>query len=177
MFFIRSILFISFIILGSSHAFGQFRYDSIKVYIFLADACRICQEMSPHIRQIQEEFRTDYEFTAVFPNLSSEVSDIEKFIKKYKLNLRFITDYDKKLTTLTGATITPEVVVWNELKQKAMYRGRINDLYSAPGKRKHHISSHDLRDVLINIREGREIESKTVPAVGCFINFADIDEP
>ena len=176
MHFFRHCILFWFILSSSLPAIAQTRSGVIKVYFFLSDACRICQEMTPYIKEIQKEYEHDFEFAAVFPNLSSGESEIQKFLKKYKLEIITQQDYQKKLAVKTGATITPEVVVWDETNNMLLYRGRINDLYHSPGKRKHHVTSHDLKEVLQNLKQGKEIPHREVQAVGCYINFADDGE-
>ncbi|MBK9734955.1 MAG: redoxin domain-containing protein [Saprospiraceae bacterium] len=151
-----------------------FSKDSITVYIFLLDECRICQEISPEINQVYQNYKHKFGFLGVFPNFSSKQKGIDKFVKKYNIKFNTTTDYFKRITNKYKATILPEVVVYNEDKNTILYRGAINDLFFAPGKRKHDIQNHYLMDALSQIDKGQNIVLKETQAIGCFINFTDL---
>lgn len=148
--------------------------DSLTVYLFLLDECRICQEMAPEINRIYNDFHSnEIGFVGIFPNFSSKQAGIEVFKNKYKIKFAIKTDYFKKWSNRFNATILPEVILYNETKQVVVYRGLINDLYYAPSKRKHHVSNHYLRDALeAALLQKKPAVTKTEP-VGCFINFND----
>jgi hypothetical protein len=143
------------------------------VYLFLSDACRICQEMTPFIKKIHSDFSEAFDFVLIFPNLSSESGDIEMFLEKYDINIKYFTDYDKSLTLKFNAAITPEAVVFDHGSNRLLYKGRINDLYYQPGKRRQHIQHHDLQNALFNIKHGIPQKIHETPAIGCYINFTD----
>jgi peroxiredoxin len=147
--------------------------DSITVYLFLLDKCRICQELSPELNTLYSEFNKDFTFIGIFPNFISKENDILAFVEKYNIEFKTKTDYFKKLTNKLNATITPEVVVYNETKNKILYRGAINDLFHSPGKRRHHIPNQYLRRALEDIRLGQNIQNQETTPIGCFINLND----
>jgi thiol-disulfide isomerase/thioredoxin len=89
--------------------------DSITVYFFLLDECRICQELAPEINAIHQEYAPKkVGFIGLFPNFASKPSGIEKFKKKYKLIMQTKTDYYKKWSHKFKAEILPTAVVYNE---------------------------------------------------------------
>ena len=71
-----------------------------------------------------------------------------------------------------GATVTPEVAVWDHRTNRLIYRGRIDDSYVRVGKRKFHPKSHDLKNIidLWLIKQTPDTLVQT-QAVGCFINL------
>lgn len=88
-----------------------------------------------------------------------------------KFNTR--TDYFKKMAHKFEATILPEVIVYNETSKSILYRGAINDLFYTPGKRRHFVQNHYLKDALQAISQNKlPTISKSQP-IGCFINFND----
>ena len=147
--------------------------DSITVYLFLLDECRICQELSPEMNAIYEMFGDEVGFIGLFPNFSSKKKGIDAFKEKYKIKFRTKTDYFKIQATKLNATILPEVVVYNENKKEILYRGSINDLFLSPGKRRQFVRNHYLRDALDNILKNQTPVVKETQPVGCFINFND----
>lgn len=68
-----------------------------------------------------------------------------------------------------GASVTPEVVVFNESKEKILYKGRIDDSYARVGKRKRVTSTSELKEVLEAIKNDQPIQVSNTTAVGCFI--------
>ncbi|MBP6539987.1 MAG: hypothetical protein KA234_06625, partial [Saprospiraceae bacterium] len=98
---------------------------------------------------------------------------IKDFKSKYKIAFDTKTDYFKKITHKFQATILPEVIVYNETKQKIIYRGQVNDLYYAPSKRRPLIRHHYLRDAIMAGIDNRMPTIQETNPIGCFINFND----
>jgi len=147
--------------------------DSIVVYYFLLDECRVCQEITPYINDIYSKYEHNFIFVGLFPNMSSKMENIEIFKRKFNIPFDLKADYFQEKAILFGATVMPEVIVFNHTKQIKLYQGRINDLFYAPGKRKHFISKHNLEIALSSIRnQENNFEKETIP-VGCLINFID----
>lgn len=149
--------------------------DSITVYLFLLDECRICQEIAPEINEIYKTYHSEgIGFLGVFPNFASKPQGIKAFKDKYHMDIPTKTDYFKKLTQKFDATVLPEVIVYNETIKKIQYRGLINDLFYAPGKRRHHINKHYLKDALEAHIHQKPLPVKVTIPIGCYINFNDL---
>jgi hypothetical protein len=69
---------------------------------------------------------------------------------------------------VAGAEVTPEAVVLDR-KSVVRYRGRIDDLYAALGKKRARVTRHDLRDALDSIAAGKRVKQKETKAIGCLI--------
>lgn len=147
--------------------------DSIVVYYFLLDECRVCQDMTPYINEIYHKYEHDFTFVGLFPNMSSKIENIEKFKSKFNLLFDMKIDYFQEKALLFGATIMPEVLVFNHTKQIKLYQGRINDLFYAPGKRKHFINYNNLELALASIKNKENNYDKETIPIGCLINFID----
>jgi len=150
---------------------SQVYSDSISVNLFLLDECRISQNISGEINYCHEQFdEAPFHFVCYFPNTSSTEEKIQGFMEEYKLNIPYLTDYTKLQTRFYGATIAPEVVVFDEKNQKLLYRGRIDNSYDKVGSRRRVITSTDLRDALTAIINKEPISEKEAPAIGCYLN-------
>lgn len=148
--------------------------DSISIYIFLLDECRICQEVAPELNEIYKQaVDAGIGFVGYFPNIASNEAGIQKFAKKYKVKYTLATDYQKEKARLLGATIMPEVVVYNETQKQVVYKGLINNLFYAPGKRRHRITEHYLKDIIFAVHQGITPTISQTEAIGCFINFSE----
>lgn len=147
-----------------------------EVYFFLLDECRICQEMTPYINDIYDQYHDRIKFIGYFPNFSSKPEQIEAFKATYNIAFELKTDYFKKKSLQMGATVLPEAVLYDLHQEEIRYRGRINDLFYAPGKRRRHLSSHDLQSAIESALSGKTDTMQTTPAIGCFINFKEMND-
>ncbi len=147
--------------------------DSISVYIFLLDECRICQETAPELNALYLAYGNEIGFIGLFPNFSSKKQGIEAFKEKYNIKFNTKTDYFKTQAQRFEATILPEVIVYNETQKYIIYRGAINDLFYTPGKRRQIVSKNYLRDALIASSNGKQPPIKVSQPIGCFINYND----
>ena len=160
------------IMFGATKSFATIQTDSITVYIFMREDCKICQNYSLKWQAIHKEYASDsLRFIGVFPNFSSKPKKIDAFKKKYQIPFDFVHDYFKTLTLRFGATVTPEVIVFDHKENKILYRGRTDNTYFRVGKRRTVTTSSELKDALEAIKTGKEIEIPETTAVGCFINF------
>ncbi len=167
----RILILFSFLLI-SHIGKAQLYSDSISVNFFLIDECRISQNMSAEINHVHETFASDaIQFECYFPNSSSTVEKIEGFLSDYQIDIPYTTDYDKKKTMHYGASIAPEVVVYDEKKKEVLYKGRIDNSFDAVGTRRRVITSRDLRETLQAIIEQKEITTKETQAIGCFLNI------
>lgn len=164
-------LIVGLLFLNISCLKAQYYSDSISVNFFLLDECRISQNITGEINYITSHFgHPQFNYQGFFPNTSSTVEKIEQFKDDYALTLSCSTDYDKLKTKYYGATIAPEVVVYDEKNQKLIYLGRINDSYAEIGQRRRIVTSNDLRTVLEDVLNQRKIKIEATQAIGCYIN-------
>ena len=169
----KSILAGLSLLLSASWAHAQGYSDSISVNFFLLDECIITINMTPEINRIYADFRDDFQFTGYFPNRSTTPENRQKFVEKYKLELPVKSDYFKKQSQRLGATVAPQVVVYDEKQERILYSGRINNLYEAVGNRRKKPSIHDLEQALQSINDNQAIINSKTQAVGCLINFKE----
>ena len=122
--------------------------------------------MSFDLRQLEADFSDDaVEFVGVFPNASTTPKQIESFKVTYSLSMTMMQDTADWAETL-GAKWTPEVFVLDQ-RDSVVYRGRINDRYFAPGKRKPKTKRRDLDGALRDCLAGRPVANPETDAVGC----------
>ena len=149
--------------------------DSLTVYVFLHDECKISQFYTPELSRLHEIYGSrKVGFVGYFPNASTTVERIEAFAKDYHISFPLQEDYSKDLTRKLGITITPEVAVWDHRTDQQIYRGRIDDSYVRVGKRKTHPQQYDLVGIIEDwlTHPDPQLLVQT-QAIGCFINFTD----
>ncbi len=145
---------------------------SIRAYVILAEDCPICNYMGKTLSEVAETYKDQLEFYAVFPVKRSNYKTINTFKNKYGLEAyESILDSDQALTRKLQATVTPEVIITDD-SDNVLYRGRINDAYTAPGKRKMKHPSRELERNITAAINGQLIEQPWPKAIGCFITFS-----
>lgn len=138
----------------------------LKVVLFLAPLCPICQNMSYDLRQLEAEFADDpVEFVGVFPNASTQVAQIEAFREEYGLSMQMMQD-TVGWTAALDAHWTPEAFVL-DANDSVLYQGRINDRYFAPGRRRNKTRNRDLREAIASSLKGAGVAVPRTDAVGC----------
>jgi hypothetical protein len=163
---------ITFVFLANSLLKAQEYSDSITVYFFLSEECKICQYYTDEVNELYSDYHTDQiSFIGLFPNRHSTKEGIVDFQDRYDIMFPLKKEYFQSKTKLFHATITPEVVVYDEIRNEVLYQGRIDDSYLRVGKRKRIIKKRELKEALEAILANKVIENKSVPSVGCFINL------
>ncbi len=157
------------LLLTANHNNPEPENTSLDIYIFVAETCPICQYYTAKINQIAEDY-PDHNVVLVFPNALSTEETMAKFKKKYKLDVDMKLDPDHELVQKFGATVTPEVFVYNSTADSIYYQGRIDDNYARVGQRKRQIQSDDLIDALTSISDEKPITTANTTAVGCYIS-------
>ena len=147
-----------------------------RVLLFLAPLCPICQNMSFDLRQIEADFgEAPIEFIGLFPNASTTEDQIRVFKETYGLEMDMALDTANWAEAL-GARWTPEVFVL-DASDAVVYRGRINDRYFAPGKRRPKTRKRDLDAALRSCLSGDAVRVPVTDAVGCPIEGVRLSIP
>ena len=137
-----------------------------RVILFLAPLCPICQNMTHEMRLLEKEFvGVPVEFVGVFLNPSTRPDQIVEFGETYGLTMELVADTADWAGRL-DARWTPEAFVLDQ-RDSVVYRGRLNDRYFAPGKRRPRTRNRDLRKALKDVLDGRPVSTPVTDAVGC----------
>lgn len=144
--------------------------DSITVYLFLAEDCKICQYYTPLLHNLYEQYSLErIGWVGFFPNRYSNEESIQTFKEKFDIPFPLKREFYQTKTKALRATITPEVVVYNEDTNRIIYQGRIDNSYYRLGRRRQVTTSHELRDVLEALRKGKIPKVNNQPPIGCYI--------
>jgi thiol-disulfide isomerase/thioredoxin len=145
--------------------------SSIKanVYLFLSPECPLCRSYTSTINELYSCYQTKgFNFFGVISGTQFSKHSIEEFKNRYHLKPTFILDSTKKITNQLQATITPEVFVVGT-NGYTLYSGRIDDWAYALGKKRKHITDHNLLNALEDILNARIIKNPKTTAIGCYI--------
>lgn len=140
----------------------------VTVLIFVTTDCPIANRYAPEIRRIHEEFGEEVTFWLVYIANSGQVSELAEHRDSFGFPMKAVRDLKNELAQVTGATVTPEVAVY-DVNQELSYRGRINDQYVEFGIARAAARTHDLRDVLARLVAGEQVAFSETQAVGCYI--------
>jgi hypothetical protein len=124
------------------------------------------------MNEICQEFKSDdVSFVGLFPNRFSSEEAIDSFARKYQIEFPLKKEYFQSKTKSFAVTVTPEVVVYNETRQKLIYKGRIDNAFADLGRQRRVVTAHELRNVLIDLKNGEVKAYDHIPAVGCLISI------
>ncbi len=140
------------------------------VVFFVSPYCPTSNKFCPEMNGIVKDFGEDFAFRFVHSDTTVTEADRKQHAALMELAAPVLTDVEQKLAKQLGAKTTPEVVVVSP-EGKTLYQGRINDLYLGPTKRQREVKTHDLRDALSAIRDGKPVATPRTEAMGCGIVF------
>ncbi|HEY3863553.1 MAG TPA: redoxin domain-containing protein [Verrucomicrobiae bacterium] len=138
-----------------------------SVLLFYWHDCPICNSYAPEINRLSADY-TNFSFyiVQVDPDLTPEAA--RTHARQYDLHAPVLLDPRHRLVRLANATVAPEAVVYVK-GGRAIWRGRIDNLYASLNQRRAEATVHDLRDALNAIAAGRPV-SAGQPAMGCLIS-------
>jgi hypothetical protein len=138
-----------------------------SVLFFYGHDCPISNGYAPEINRICASY-TNFAFyiVQVDPDLTRAAA--REHARQYDLRAPVLLDPQHRLVKFAKATVTVEAVVVGKNRQ-ILYRGRIDNLYAGPGKKRAAATQHDLRDALDAIVAGHPVKQKETKAIGCVI--------
>ena len=145
------------------------------VLFFYWHDCPICNGYVPEINRICAN-HTNFAFYIVQVDLDLAPAAAKQHARDYELRAPVLLDPQHRLVKLAKATVTPEAVVVGREGQ-TLYRGRIDDLYAALGKRRSAATKHDLNEALDAIARGGIVKAKETKAIGCIIQPRGLRSP
>jgi redoxin len=141
----------------------------VHVAVFIRSDCPISNRMAPEVRELYQEFKTqDVDFYLIYVDPQETSAAIREHLLEYKYPCVALRDSNHVLAEETGATVTPEAVVFND-KWAVAYRGRINDMYEDFGKSRDTPTKRDLRDAIAATLAGKPAAEPRTKAIGCYI--------
>lgn len=148
--------------------------NNVIVYLFLGEECIISQQYTVLIKRLFQEYASEkLAFKGLFPNPSSSLEKIEQFNEKYELPFDLEIDHLQRQMEAFSVKVTPEVVVFDEIKKVVIYQGRLDNTFVRVGKRRTITTTSELEDVLRELKNGHSIDFHKTEAVGCYITPLD----
>lgn len=142
------------------------------VFVFTRSDCPIANRYAPDLERLQKQAAAaSVEFWLVFVDPAESAATIRDHLRAYGYTGRALRDPRHDLVRAAGATIAPEAAVYvrDRRAPRLVYRGRIDDRYQAPGRMRPAARTHDLEDVIGEVRDARARVFRETRAVGCVI--------
>jgi hypothetical protein len=142
------------------------------VLVFVRSDCPIANRYAPDLERLrQHATAAAIDFWLVFVDPAESAATSREHLQRFGYAGRALRDPAHDLVRHTGATITPEAAVFvtDAASPRLVYRGRIDDRYTAPGRMRPAASSHDLQDVIEQVRHVPALALRQTQAVGCVI--------
>lgn len=155
----------------------SFQGRKATVLVFLYTDCPIANKMAPELARLEAAYHPKgMRFFRVYAGKDLDESDLRAHGEAYGLKFPAVIDEDLALVKLTGATVTPEAVVFDATGARR-YRGRINDRFVELGVARRQATRHDLRDALDAVIAGRAVAHPETKAVGCYLPLVEQEAP
>ena len=138
------------------------------VLLFVMTDCPISNRYAPEIRRLHAEFAGTARFWLVYVDAQRPVDELREHRASFGYPFGALRDVDGALVALAGATVTPEVAVF-DFDRRMIYRGRIDDRYVSFGVARRAPRIRDLHDRLSRIAAGERVAFSETRAVGCYI--------
>jgi hypothetical protein len=103
----------------------------------------------------------------VYVDPAQPVAAVRAHLREFGYPFEALIDTRHDLVRFTGVKITPEVAVY--ANRRLVYRGRIDDRYISAGTSRPAPTTHDLEETLASAVEGKALQFRSEPAIGCFI--------
>ena len=143
--------------------------EKATVAIFVTTDCPIANSFAPEINRLHLAYASrNVRLTLIHVDSKLSDDDAGQHAADYELKPPVAIDREHALVKAVDARVTPEAFVY-DAGGKLRYRGRINNLYAALGKRRATVTVHDLRDAIEAVINDREVVTPETEALGCFI--------
>jgi len=144
-------------------------HGKITVLIFALTDCPITNRYVPLLLQLKNAHAEKTNFWFVYPDKNTTAEQINEHLRQFGISIPALRDPSHSLVKQAGATITPEVAVFDG-QARLLYHGRIDNLYEIAGRSRPAATTHELQDVLKAAVAGRPVPFASAPAVGCYIS-------
>ena len=142
------------------------------IIMFICNHCPFVVHVLDEIISISEEYFQDISFIAISSNdIVNYPEDSPKLMKKLAIdkqfNFPYLYDENQEVAKKYDAACTPDFFLYDKNK-KLIYRGQLDD--SRPGNNIS-VTGNDLRNAIVSLIEGKEIDKNQKPSIGCNIKW------
>ena len=141
-----------------------------NVVFFVSSDCPISNSYAPEIQRLCGQYGSKGIGCALlYEDLQLDATAAGRHYAEYGYRgIPAAVDENRTIASLARASVTPQAVVV-DAAGAIRYRGRIDNLYAALGKRRQQVTVHDVRDALDDLLAGRRVSNPETEALGCSI--------
>lgn len=151
---------------GTLHRLGASEAAPIDVLVFMSPECPISCQYIPELNRLHERYAASgVRFAGVISDPWITRSKAKGFAQEFQIQFPLLFDASALLADACQPTHVPEVFVFHQAR--LAYRGRIDDTYVAPGKRRLEPTARDLVGVLDALVAGEAVAFRRTDAIGC----------
>ncbi len=163
-------LYLLLFFLPCSWSPAQAPADSLTLYLFLLEDCKITQAYTDRLQDMHDRYDPKgVRFVGLFSNPISTDSTVAAFTAKYGIPFPCSIDVRSEMARILGVTVTPEVVLYDERNHAILYQGRIDNLYERVGQRRQVVTSFELEAALHAVTHQQPVPIPRTQAVGCYL--------
>lgn len=141
--------------------------DSVVV-VFLGTECPLAKLYAERVAALEQEYGPrGVAFVGVMSNRQDSIAEISAFARRHGIKFPLLKDAGNRLADMLGAERTPEAFVLDR-DRLVRYWGRIDDQYGI-GYARDEPESHELRDAIDDLLDGRSPKVSMTRSVGCII--------
>lgn len=139
-------------------------------FVFVRADCPISSRYMPELERLRQRAgAAGVSMWLVFVDPTAPPASLADYLDEFGYRGAALVDASHRLVELAGASITPEAAVFAGSPAALVYRGRIDDWYAAPGRRRPRPTSHDLLGAMETLAAGKIPDRRETSAVGCTI--------
>ncbi len=138
-----------------------------SVLVFYWHDCPISNSYAPELNRLAASY-TNFSFYIVQVDPDLSLAAAKEHARQFNLRIPVLLDPQHRLVKHVEAVVTPEAVVLGK-RSRVVYRGRIDDGYTAPTQKRGAVTERDLMEALDALAAGKApLHAETKP-IGCLI--------
>lgn len=152
---------------GKRRTQAEWKGKKAVVLLFLGAECPVSNGYAPEFERLASKYSKQGILVWGLhpdPDITAEIA--RKHAGEYRLSFPILLDPEQRVARSAGVEVTPEAVVLTPTGE-ILYRGRIDDRYSAGGKRRDEPTTRDLLNALEAVLAGKSPEVPYRKAHGC----------
>lgn len=157
---------------GKTYSTSDFSDKDVLIIAFICNHCPYVKAITGRLVDLQENFKDKgVQILAINSNdpETYEEDSFEKmkeFANERNFNFPYLVDESQDVARNYDAQCTPDIYVYGK-ERILKYRGRIDDNWKEEDK----VTSKDLEKAIELLLDGKEIDFKQIPSIGCSIKW------
>lgn len=157
---------------GNTHSPGDYNNKDVLVIMFICNHCPYVKAVTDRLVALQEKFaERGVQFVAINSNdpesyPEDSFDNMNEFADENNFNFPYLVDETQEVARKYDAKCTPDIYVYDK-SRILKYRGRIDDNWKEEDK----VTSNELSDAIELLLQGKEIDFKQIPSIGCSIKW------